>query len=87
MPVISTQTEPIWDVIDKLNKEFDELHSEYLIEKDTNYLHARLAHKKSYHVCLEKLMSSSKIKQIHRSEMLEERLCVYLGERRSSYIY
>ena len=29
MPTIATQTEPMWDVIDKLNMEFDDLHVKY----------------------------------------------------------
>ena len=45
MPTIATQTEPMWDVIDKLNKEFDDLHKDYQIEKEINYLNAKLAHK------------------------------------------
>ena len=58
MPTIATQTEPMWDVIDKLNKEFDDLHKDYQIEKEINYLNAKLAHKNTYKEVLEDLLET-----------------------------
>ena len=81
MPTIATQTEPMWDVIDKLNKEFDDLHKDYKIEKEINYLNAKLAHKNTYmNVMYELIDDYGGIKDnLEIKEELDDDLDAYFG--------
>ena len=81
MPTIATQTEPMWDVIDKLNKEFDDLHKDYQIEKEINYLNAKLAHKNTYmNVMYELIDDYGGIKDnLEIKEELDDDLDAYFG--------